>query len=118
MTTLESRLSEIELVARLLEPGRWVDVDNDAINFSDGKTARLLMSPDTALKLAKSLRLAMEELRHHVLNHDHTDFDENFRRLGESYGYCTLCRTKVEIGSDDVRDVLSSIEDLWKETQE
>jgi hypothetical protein len=60
-------------------------------------------------KLQYKLKLAIETLEELQLNHEHNESDKNYRPLGENYGYCHTCCTKVGLNEDIVRDTLLKI---------
>jgi hypothetical protein len=60
--------------------------------------------------LAKKLAVAVEALNEFRLGHEHNEGDKNYRPLGDNYGYCHTCATKVGLNEDIAKDALEQIE--------
>ncbi len=58
---------------------------------------------DEALAQNAKYRAALEELR---ISHAHNETNAEYRPLGDTYGYCHLCHTKVALNEDVARDAL------------
>ena len=60
-------------------------------------------------KLRLDLDIAVEALEHFQLGHTHTEEDAHYRRLGETYGWCSICSEKVELNEDRAKEALAKI---------
>jgi hypothetical protein len=74
-------------------------------------------APSDMAVLIEALDLLVEELNEHSLDHQHNETCSDYRPLGDSYGYCSLCHTKVRLNEDDVRDCLDKIKALEEKTR-
>ena len=59
---------------------------------------------DEAIAVIEKLKEALEDCQ---IGHVHNETNDDYRPLGDSYGYCSLCHTKVGLNEDDVRDALA-----------
>lgn len=55
---------------------------------------------------------ALEELQ---LGHSHKSGDEHLRLLGDNYGWCSFCQTKVNFGHGVAEEALSKIDKVLGE---
>lgn len=62
-----------------------------------------------AVEMIRVMREALDEVR---LNHTHLETDEHFQKMGDSYGWCHWCHTKVGVNEDLVRDALDKVEEI------
>jgi hypothetical protein len=57
------------------------------------------------IKRVETLTEVMNEFR---LGHVHNETCEDYRPLGDTYGWCSICSTKVRLNEDLARDVLDN----------
>lgn len=71
---------------------------------------------DAKADYAKMLRAVVaclrEGLEQFALNHEHAPDLAHTRALGDTYGWCDYCATKVEWGSDPAREALARAKEL------
>lgn len=59
--------------------------------------------------LFAALKRAVEALEPLQLGHEHNEICTEYRPLGNTYGWCSICQTKVGLNEDDARDALADI---------
>ena len=70
-----------------------------------------LKSQDAEIqKLRSALDVAREALEGFQLGHLHDETEPDYRPLGDSYGWCSKCSTKVGLYEDYARDALAAID--------
>ena len=60
------------------------------------------------LPLLQEMRDALEELQ---LGHEHNISNPDYRPLGETYGWCSMCVAKVGLNEDTARETLAKIKE-------
>lgn len=65
-------------------------------------------------KLKAQLKVAMEALTELQTACTHDDDDKNYRSLGDSYGWCSACGTKVCYKENIGLDALKKIQEIGK----
>lgn len=53
---------------------------------------------------------AVEALKEFQIPHEHNESNSNYRPLGDNYGWCCSCQTKVGLNEDYAREVLKALE--------
>lgn len=64
----------------------------------------------TMPKLLEALEKALDYVQQHQLSHAHNETEDNYRPLGDTYGWCSLCQEKVGLNEDWARETLADIE--------
>ena len=59
------------------------------------------------LSLLDALEIQKEALQELQLGHTHNADDSHYRPLGDNYGWCDHCGTKVMLNEDIARDALT-----------
>ena len=65
--------------------------------------------------LHEALVAAVEALEELQLGHSHKSGDEHLRLLGDNYGWCSHCQTKVSFGPGIAEEALSKIDKVLGE---
>lgn len=75
-----------------------------------------LFLDDKNQKLKAQLEVVMEALNELTTSCTHDEDDGNFRKLGDWYGWCSLCGTKVGYKKNIGRDAFKKIEEIENST--
>lgn len=66
----------------------------------------------------KILKIALGALEDLKLSHEHNESNADYRSLGDHYGWCSKCSTRVESDKDYARAALKEINEIagkeWK----
>lgn len=83
---------------------------NHIAAFNPATALRLL---DTIERQERALEVARDALTELQLGHEHnTNEGDHYRPLGDTYGWCHICSTKVGLNEDVVREALARIKEI------
>ena len=130
MTSLLSALDELEKKAKDIEGYKANDVYHDhhvgccfvrdgcreESDYKCEKVADFIESAnrETVLKLIATVRVMREALAEFQLGHEHADGLDHIRIMGNTYGWCDYCSTKVTFGPGYAEAALAKAEEIWK----
>ncbi len=63
----------------------------------------------------RALEAAEEAMVNSATTCTHDDKDENYRPLGDTYGWCSACGTKVNHKENDLQDAITLVRKILKE---
>lgn len=97
----EIKVSNAEILAVVPNPKHLhslVEIHNAVL----GANAKML-------EAMRVMRGALSELQ---LGHVHNESEPDYRPLGDTYGWCSICTTKVGLNEDIARDALAKVEGI------
>ena len=98
-----------------VRPGNWVHPTCVTSSTSMVLTPEHQKALDKIADLERKLALCVETLEQLQLGHSHNEKDSNYRPLGDTYGWCSLCSTKVGLNEDIARSTLAALSQPLKE---
>ena len=88
------------------------------MNIKDGSLELKLDALDflnrSARVLANAVLILQEALEEFKLGHEHKPREPHIRIMGDFYGWCDHCQTKVNWGPGEAEQALAKVEDLLK----
>jgi len=88
-------------------------IRKDAEYISAFNPATALRLLDTIERQERALEVARDALTELQLGHEHnTNEGDHYRPLGDTYGWCHICSTKVGLNEDVVREALARIKEI------
>lgn len=118
MNKLNEYLQAKRKLCEAATPGPWNEGGHNAYGYSHLDYRFIADARTTMPKLLEALEKALDYVQQHQLSHAHNETEENYRPLGDAYGWCSLCQEKVGLNEDWARETLAEIERILEVSDE